>query len=252
MKTWAMPVTRRYAPNKMAATRIDFPGHASTMTPRITASTPDASADFHRCGNRRGGASVVMIKVFHSANRADKPLHATCGKLGGDNTISGSAAQRGLSSLMFSYVNCPMQKVEATVSGGWEIRRGKMWRIAAIFAVTGALAVSGCSSKSEEGAETTARGAVGREGRRDREHRARGHQVVGKAGRRRQHSVRAQRVQGPERQDRRLRRRSDERDRRHARTDRGVPRGGLRQDHPVDPGRHLQRRHVVVHRHQGA
>ena len=32
----------------------------------------------------------------------------------------------------------------------------------------------------------------------------------------------------------------------------GVPRGGLREDHPVDPGRHLQRRHVVVHRHQGA
>ena len=56
---------------------------------------------------------------------------------------------------MFSYVNCPMQKVEATVLGGWEIRRGKMWRIAAIFAVTGVLAVSGCSSKSEESAETT-------------------------------------------------------------------------------------------------
>ena len=32
---------------------------------------------------------------------------------------------------------------------------------------------------------------------------------------------------------------------------RGVPRGRLRQDHPGDPGRHLQRRHVVVHRHQG-
>ena len=39
--------------------------------------------------------------------------------------------------------------------GGWEIRRGKMWRIAAVFAVTGALALSGCSSKSEEGSETT-------------------------------------------------------------------------------------------------
>ena len=32
----------------------------------------------------------------------------------------------------------------------------------------------------------------------------------------------------------------------------GVPRGGLRQDHPGDPGRHLQRRDVLVHRHQGA
>ena len=31
-----------------------------------------------------------------------------------------------------------------------------------------------------------------------------------------------------------------------------VPRGRLRQNHPGDPGRHLQRRHVVVHRHQGA
>ncbi len=72
------------------------------------------------------------------------------------------------------------------------------------------------------------------------------------ADRRRQHSVHAQRVQGPQRQDRRLRRRPDERDRLHPRPDGGVSRGGLRQDHPVDPGRHLQRRHVVVHRHQGA
>ena len=90
------------------------------------------------------------------------------------------------------------------------------------------------------------------ESRRDRQHRARGHQVVRQADRRRQHSVHAQRVQGSERQDRRLRRRPDERDRGHPRPDGGVPRGRLRQDHPVDPGRHLQRRHVVVHRHQGA
>ena len=48
-----------------------------------------------------------------------------------------------------------MQKVEATVLTGCQIRRGKMWRIAAIFAVTGVLAVSGCSSKTEESAETT-------------------------------------------------------------------------------------------------
>ena len=33
--------------------------------------------------------------------------------------------------------------------GGWEIRRGKMWRIATVFAVTGALALSGCSAGSD-------------------------------------------------------------------------------------------------------
>ncbi len=35
--------------------------------------------------------------------------------------------------------------------GGWEIRRGKIWRIAAIFAVAGALAVSGCASGTDSG-----------------------------------------------------------------------------------------------------
>ena len=44
-----------------------------------------------------------------------------------------------------------MQKVEATVLGGWEIRRGKMWRVAAMFAVAGTLAVSGCSAGSNSG-----------------------------------------------------------------------------------------------------
>jgi polar amino acid transport system substrate-binding protein len=44
-----------------------------------------------------------------------------------------------------------MQKVEATVSGGWEIRRGKLWRSAAILAATGALALSGCSAGSNSG-----------------------------------------------------------------------------------------------------
>jgi polar amino acid transport system substrate-binding protein len=44
-----------------------------------------------------------------------------------------------------------MQKVEATVLGGWEIRRGNMWRMAAIFAVTGVLAVSGCASGTNSG-----------------------------------------------------------------------------------------------------
>ncbi len=35
--------------------------------------------------------------------------------------------------------------------GGWEIRRGKIWRIAAIFAVAGVLAVSGCASGTDSG-----------------------------------------------------------------------------------------------------
>ena len=81
---------------------------------------------------------------------------------------------------------------------------------------------------------------------------ARGHQVLRQADRRGERPLHAQRVQGSERQDHRLRRRSDERDRVDPRSDRRLPRGRLRQDHPVDPGRHLQRRHVVVHRHQGA
>lgn len=52
-----------------------------------------------------------------------------------------------------------MQKVEAIVLGGWEIRRGNMWRIAAVFAATATLAVSGCSaggeSTSSESTSTT-------------------------------------------------------------------------------------------------
>jgi polar amino acid transport system substrate-binding protein len=55
------------------------------------------------------------------------------------------------SSLMFSYVNCPKQKVEATMLGGWETRRGKIWRIAALFAASATLAVSGCSAGSDSG-----------------------------------------------------------------------------------------------------
>ena len=74
----------------------------------------------------------------------------------------------------------------------------------------------------------------------------------GKLDRRREHSVHAQRIQRSQREDRRLRRRFDERDRVDARPDHGISRSGLRQDHPVDSGRHLQRRHVVVHRHEGA
>jgi polar amino acid transport system substrate-binding protein len=48
-----------------------------------------------------------------------------------------------------------MQKVEATVLGGLEIRRGKFWRIATVLVVSGALALSGCSSKSDKNSETT-------------------------------------------------------------------------------------------------
>src|SRR6185295_5111881 len=43
------------------------------------------------------------------------------------------------------------QKVEATVLGGCEIRRWKVWRVAAMFAVAGTLAVSGCSAGSDSG-----------------------------------------------------------------------------------------------------
>ena len=82
MTTCEMPVTSRYAPKTMAVTKIEIPGHASTTMPRITARSPDSSADFHRCGNRAGGASVVMIEVFHSAYGADKSLQATRGKFG--------------------------------------------------------------------------------------------------------------------------------------------------------------------------
>ncbi len=35
--------------------------------------------------------------------------------------------------------------------GGWEIRRGKLWRIAGMFAVASTLAVSGCSAGSNSG-----------------------------------------------------------------------------------------------------
>ena len=55
-------------------------------------------------------------------------------------------------------VNGPMQKEEATVLGGCQIRRGKIWRIAAVFAASSALALSGCASPdtSEPTEETTA------------------------------------------------------------------------------------------------
>jgi polar amino acid transport system substrate-binding protein len=54
-----------------------------------------------------------------------------------------------------SGVNGPMQKEEATVLGGCQNRRGKMWRIAVAFAASGALALSGCASGSEPSGPAT-------------------------------------------------------------------------------------------------
>src|ERR1700716_957917 len=57
-----------------------------------------------------------------------------------------------------------MQKVEATVLGGREIRRGTMCRIAAVIAASATLAVSGCSaggdSKSSESTSATSAGGA--------------------------------------------------------------------------------------------
>jgi polar amino acid transport system substrate-binding protein len=55
------------------------------------------------------------------------------------------------------------QKVEATVSAGCQSGPKKFWRIAAVFAATGAIVLSGCSSKSEEAGPTTATTAVNAE-----------------------------------------------------------------------------------------
>ena len=49
----------------------------------------------------------------------------------------------------------PMQKEEATVLGGCQIRRGKIWRIAVVFAASGALALSGCASGGEPSGPAT-------------------------------------------------------------------------------------------------
>jgi polar amino acid transport system substrate-binding protein len=54
-----------------------------------------------------------------------------------------------------------MQKVEATVSGGWETRRGNMWRLAAVFAAAATLAVSGCSAGSDSGSSESASATSG-------------------------------------------------------------------------------------------
>jgi len=48
-----------------------------------------------------------------------------------------------------------MQKVEATVLGGCQDRRGRLWRTVAVFAAAGALALSGCASGSDSGDSTS-------------------------------------------------------------------------------------------------
>jgi quercetin dioxygenase-like cupin family protein len=48
-----------------------------------------------------------------------------------------------------------MQKEEAIVLVGCHDRRGKIWRIAAVFAATGALALSGCTSNVNTSEPTT-------------------------------------------------------------------------------------------------
>ena len=147
-----------------------------------------------------------------------------------------------------------MQKVEATVLGGCQDRRSKIWRIAAVFAATGALALSGCASSTE----STSRDQHRPRGRRPRRSmtiantvpediKSSGKLVVGvnipyapnefkdPSGKIVGFDVDLMNAIAGD-----------------AGPDRRVSRGRLRQDHPVDPGRHLQRRHVVVHRHQGA
>ena len=115
--------------------------------------------------------------------------------------------------------------------------------------------LAGCASNSEGRAGPTGIGdAVGQQGQAVAELlvpakiKSAGKLIVG-----RQRAVLAERVQGPERQDRRLRRRPDGRGRPRSSASRPTyAAGGLRQDHPVDPGRHVQHRDVLVHRQQGA
>ncbi len=128
--------------------------------------------------------------------------------------------------------------------GGFQDRRSKIWRIAAVFAATGALALSGCSSSSEPSGGDDSPTAAAPAEKVDaiantvpEAIKSSGKLIVGV-----NIPYAPNEFKDPERQDRRLRRRPDERDRRDAGADPGVPRGRLRQDHPVDPGRHVQRR----------
>jgi polar amino acid transport system substrate-binding protein len=49
-----------------------------------------------------------------------------------------------------------MQKEGATVLGGCQDRRGKIWRVAVVFATSAALALSGCASNTDTSGPTTA------------------------------------------------------------------------------------------------
>src|SRR3978361_2408923 len=71
-KNCSSPPSRREAPKKIAATVIEIAGHVIIAIPRATASTPDTSADFQKCGNRLGGAGLVIWAVFHSAARVGR------------------------------------------------------------------------------------------------------------------------------------------------------------------------------------
>jgi hypothetical protein len=52
---------KRYTPNAMAAANTDIPGHANTRTPMISDRMPDASVDFHKCGNKLGTGVVSGV-----------------------------------------------------------------------------------------------------------------------------------------------------------------------------------------------
>src|SRR3978361_317183 len=71
-KNCSSPPSRREAPKKIAATVIEIAGHVIIAIPRATASTPDTSADFQKCGNRLGSAGLVMGAVFHRAARVGR------------------------------------------------------------------------------------------------------------------------------------------------------------------------------------
>ena len=72
----------------------------------------------------------------------------------------------------------------------------------------------------------------------------------GPVGDRRQCALCAKGIQERRRRDRRVRCRPDERGRADAGAGAGLPRDGVRGDHPVGAGGGLQRRDVVVHRHR--
>ena len=61
----------------------------------------------------------------------------------------------GSTVVIVSDADRPMQKGEAIVLIGCQDRRGKIWRIAAVFAASGALALSGCTSNVDTSEPTT-------------------------------------------------------------------------------------------------